>query len=199
MVNNKKITGIILSGGKSSRMKTEKGLVKILGKELIQYAIENLSPICDEIIISSNSDGYDKFGYKVIADEIKNIGPVGGLYSCIKRSSNDINFVLSCDTPLVKKEILQCLLSNFEGDVATVPCYKDDHYEPLCAIYTKGFLKVLEQALKNKNHKLPLIYTSTKIRKVQVEDHIDCFTKQAFFNVNSMEDVKRLEDILAKK
>jgi len=180
-------------------MQTDKGLVKVLGKHLIQYTIENLSPLCDEIIISSNSDGYDKFGYKVVKDEMKNIGPVGGLYSCLKESSNDVNIILSCDTPLVSKEILECLLSNYKGDVATVPWYKDDHYEPLCAIYTKGFLEVLNQAIKNKNHKLPLIYTTTDIRKIQVEEHTDCFTKQAFLNVNSMEDVDTLEKILLKR
>ncbi len=194
-----KITGIVLSGGKSSRMKTDKGLVSVFGKALIQYTIDNLSPVCNEILISSNADGYEKFGYEVIKDEIKDIGPVGGLYSCLKKSSNDLNIVLSCDTPLVSKDILQCLLSKFEGHKATVPWYEKDYYEPLCALYTKEFVQVLKQAIEIKNHKLPLIYTNTEVKKIPIEDHPDCFTEQSFFNVNSMDDIRTLQSILLKK
>ena len=194
-----KITGIVLSGGKSSRMKTDKGLVDVLGKHLIQYTIDNLSPVCNEILISSNSEGYDKFGFKVIKDEVENIGPVGGLYSCLKASANEVNIVLSCDTPLVSMEILQCLLNNFEGHAASVPWYEKDYYEPLCAIYTKEFEKVLKKAIEVNNHKLPRIYTNTDIKKIPIKDHLDCFSTNAFFNVNSIEDVKKLENILTAK
>jgi molybdenum cofactor guanylyltransferase len=78
------ITGIILAGGQSSRMGTDKAMLQIDGKTLMERAIEICKPICHEILISSNNPKHENFGFTVIPDEIKNCGPMGGIYSCLK-------------------------------------------------------------------------------------------------------------------
>ena len=85
------LTAIILSGGKSTRMGQDKGLMEIKGKPMIQYVIDNITPVCSQIIISANQDEYKKFGYPVINDNIMDTGPAGGIGSSLPLSSNDKN------------------------------------------------------------------------------------------------------------
>ena len=74
MIDKKHITGIILSGGKSSRMGTDKGFLVYDGKPFVQHSIEALKPLVSNIIIVSNDEDYDVFGFNRIQDVIKNRG-----------------------------------------------------------------------------------------------------------------------------
>ena len=80
------MTAIILAGGKSRRMGTDKALLEIEGISLLNKAIQLCEQVCDTIIISSNHSGHKVFGYPVVADEIANCGPLGGIYSCLRKS-----------------------------------------------------------------------------------------------------------------
>jgi len=83
-MNNSGITGIILAGGKSSRMGKDKGWVLFRKKPLIDYAVELLGGICQSIVISANNSAYDKLGLPVYHDIIPDSGPMGGIYTCLK-------------------------------------------------------------------------------------------------------------------
>ena len=72
-------TGIILAGGKSSRMGSDKGLLPYKGKPLVTYAIEVLRPLTDRIIIVGNNEAYKQFDCPLIPDEIADCGPPGRL------------------------------------------------------------------------------------------------------------------------
>jgi len=109
------VTGIILAGGKSSRMGAEKGLQELCAKPLIHYAIEVLSGLCNTIIISSSSEAYKSLGHKVVADVIPGIGPMGGIYSALQQSKTEENLVLSCDLPFVSQELMSYILEYSMG------------------------------------------------------------------------------------
>ena len=101
-----KVTGIILSGGASRRMGQDKGLTLYRNKELIQYSIELLTPLCSQIIISSNDPtNYSKFGKQIVPDIIKGVGPIGGIFSSLKFTSTSGNLILSCDMPELSTEV----------------------------------------------------------------------------------------------
>jgi molybdopterin-guanine dinucleotide biosynthesis protein A len=96
-----KITGIVLAGGRSSRMGEDKSLMKLNGKALVEYSINALRPLCDKVIISSNIAAYDFTGCEVWPDELPDQAPIIGIYSCLKRSETELNVILSCDIPLM--------------------------------------------------------------------------------------------------
>ncbi len=73
------LTGIVLCGGKSSRMGADKGLLSYKNNTLIQSAIESIERYCSDILLSTNNEAYGTFGYKLVEDRYKNIGPLGGL------------------------------------------------------------------------------------------------------------------------
>lgn len=190
------VTGIILAGGKSSRMGTDKGLQELCGKPLISYSIRLLSELCSTIIISSSSDAYKSFGYKTVADEIPGIGPMGGVFSVLKQSKTDKNLVLSCDLPFVSKELLLFILKNSEGYQVAVPWEGDQHYEPLCGFYHLSVLEQMQGFIQNGNYKLPDLFKEISINRLVINKELDFYTEELFLNVNSKHDLASAENLI---
>lgn len=190
------ITGIILAGGKSSRMGTDKGLQELGGKPLINYAIRALSDLCNTIIISTCSDAYQSFGYKTVADEIPGIGPMGGIYSALKQSKTEKNLVLSCDLPFATKELLLHILKNSDGYQVAVPWQGNKHYEPLCGFYNLSILDQMNDFIQKSNYKLPDLFEEISINRLVINNEADFYTDELFLNINSKHDLALAEKLL---
>ena len=106
MKSKNNITGIILAGGKSSRMGTEKGLILYKNKPFVEHIIEAMNPLVDNIIIISNNKAYKSFGFRCYEDLIKNTGPLAGIYTGLRYSKTENNLIVSCDVPLINTVIL---------------------------------------------------------------------------------------------
>ncbi len=152
--------GIILAGGQSKRMGQDKGLVKYKGKQLVEYAIDLLTPFCENIVISANNSAYSDFGFPVIHDEKKNIGPAGGLLSSLSNSKNRYSIVVSCDMPLLNSEAVNLLIKNINDATCYIPRHNKG-IEPLFGIYSPHFVNHLSEAVNTGNYKLISILDST--------------------------------------
>ena len=190
-----KITGIVLAGGKSSRIGTEKGLVIFRNKPLIDYSLNVLTLVANEIIISSNSMMYNGFGFPVLKDEFPDSGPMGGIYTCLKASENEINIVLSCDMPMVNAVFLNKLLAAADGFDAVVPWYEKKYFEPLSAVYRKNLLPVFEDFIQNKNFRIPDLFAAanTNYLKIGKEFGVDPLI---FFNINTLQQLDELSQMV---
>ena len=111
---------IILAGGNSSRMGSDKGLVLLNGKPMIQYCIDTLESLNLPIIIVSNNKEYEKFGFPVYADVIPEKGPLGGIYTGLYYSKKDKNIVISCDTPFVSPRLLRLMIDKSSNELVTI-------------------------------------------------------------------------------
>ncbi|MCX6240076.1 MAG: molybdenum cofactor guanylyltransferase, partial [Bacteroidia bacterium] len=80
-MNTELITGIVLAGGLSRRMGTDKSMMMLNGKSLIEYSINALKPLCHNVVISSNNFNYDFTGCEVWPDELPDQAPIVGIYS----------------------------------------------------------------------------------------------------------------------
>lgn len=150
-MNKKNITGIVLAGGKSSRMGTDKGIIDLNGKKIIQHVLDALIPVVDDIIIIANNNHYNSFGYPVYADIITNCGPMGGIYTGLVNSPTMNNVILSCDIPFITSEMLSILIdqSKEQDYEITIPIH-DGKFEPLCAVYSKKCMNRFKNLLENK-------------------------------------------------
>lgn len=188
-MNKQEVTGIILAGGASSRMRKDKGLCEFRGKALVVYAIEVLAPLCDTIIISSNNfTDYQKFGYQVFVDEYKNVGPIGGIYSSLKQSTTKHNLIISCDTPFLSTQLLEYVLANSNNYDVVVPEHGDSLLEPLAAYYSNDIIEQLEISIKKKEYKLLNFLNKVVYKSVKVDD-IQGYTKELFRNLNTPGDL----------
>ena len=188
-MSRNQVTGIILAGGASSRMGKDKGLCDFRGKSLVKYAIEALLPISDSIIISSNNiEGYKKFGYDVVVDQHKNIGPIGGLYSSLKKSTSPHNLIISCDTPFVNTLLLEYVLTNVDGYDIVVPEHGDSYIEPLAGYYSNSIVGILEESINNQDYKLMNLFKKVNFKSIKV-DSIAGFSNLLFKNLNAPSDL----------
>jgi molybdenum cofactor guanylyltransferase len=192
-MNKKGITGIVLAGGKSKRMGTEKGLIEFRGKKLIQYSIDSLAPFCDRILISTNSNSYDFLPYPKLPDIYANSGPMGGIYTGLVNSENDLNLVLSCDMPFIKADLLNDLILNSEGKDIVVPWYRDKHFEPMCALYHKNVEAIFFDFIQRKNFRIPDTFKVANTCKFEINPDLKYFSDDLFFNVNSREELAQIQ------
>ena len=185
-----KITGIVLAGGKSSRMGgADKGLVYFKGKHLIEYSLELLGKFCKTILISSKFDRYRAFGFELIKDEISEIGPIGGISSALNRSKTEINIFLPCDAPFVNRELIEYLLKEIDNYDAVVPTYKSKPQSTLLVI-KKSCVDIVSEEIQKKNYKLmfPLKRMNTKF--VEIDESLPFYNQQLFANFNSFSEME---------
>ncbi len=183
-----KITGIVLAGGKSSRMGSDKSLMILNGKTLIEYSIDALKPLCEIVMISSNNFIYDYTGCEVWPDELPDGSPMIGIYSCLKRSQTEFNIILSCDMPLINTSLLEYLLENASDSDITVPIHGNNLIEPLCGIYKQTCLPVLKSYIDKGNYRLNESIRSTSHRLVTIDHQTPGFSENLFSNINTQDD-----------
>jgi len=196
-INKEEVTGIILAGGRSSRMGKDKGLCSFRDKPLVSYAVDTLKPLCGEMMISANHfpEKYAAFGLPVVPDEIQNIGPMGGLHACLKRSKTQHNLVISCDTPFVSTDVFRLLLQHVENYQVVCPSHDTFLIEPLSAYYNTNILGDLEKAIQHKEFKMMRFLKRIRFRTVPVEKGQSVFRETLFLNLNTPEDLKRAEEL----
>ena len=182
-----RLTGIVLAGGKSSRMGVDKGLISFKGKKMVEYSIDLLRPFCDEIIISSNQMGYELFGFPVIMDNYNGCGPVGGLEATLKHSKTEWNVVLGCDTPFLKSQLIELLIEKAEDFDCIIPSH-DKGIEPLVAVYNKRLSVFFEEKIKHREYKLQKMISEINASFFNVEFLLTKYPK-LFCNLNSKEDM----------
>ena len=186
---NKAINFYLLAGGKSSRMGADKGLLKIKEKCMIEFAIEQIKPIANNIYIVTNNEAYIKFDCEIITDEIENIGPAGGIYTALKHSNTEHNFILSCDMPFITTQAIAYMISESADFDITLPVF-DQRTEPLFAVYAKNITVKWLQLLHQENYKLQNIVNHFKVKKINVASH-PLFSKKLFMNINTPEDLEK--------
>lgn len=185
-------TVVILAGGKSSRMGSDKGLVSFKGQPMIQHVIDEVKQLDLPIIIIANNDDYDVFGYPVYKDLVHEKGPVGGIYTALSHSKSEKNIVVSCDTPFVTKEILTQLLNQSNNYDVVIPSLMTKEH-PLIGVYDRDILGHFKQQLDLDQLKLKVAYRGLKYKVVPFQIDDEGFGVHAFSNLNTREELKRLE------
>ena len=188
MVDKKNITGIVLAGGKSSRMGSDKGLLTINDKTFVEHVIVAMKPLVDKIIIVSNNKDYDQFGYRRVDDSIKDSGPLAALYSGLKHSETEFNLVLSCDIPMIKTEILKKLVDADLENHEVVQIESNTKTMPLIAMYKKQCMHKCLELLQQGERRLRVAVNELKTKTIIINAEFDQFVK----NVNTKEDLKTI-------
>jgi len=189
MKKNKHITAIILAGGKSSRMGTDKGFVNYKNKPFAQRIIETVRPLVSEIIIISNNTNYDIFGLKRFEDLIENAGPLAGIYTGLQYSKTENNLIVSCDIPLISSEVLTLLLHNISNESDVIQLESQGKTMPLIALYKKQCEPLFFAELNNGERSVRKALEKCKVTTIKVEKALEKFTA----NINTKQELEALE------
>ncbi|SFC43483.1 molybdenum cofactor guanylyltransferase [Algibacter lectus] len=189
MIDKTNITGIILAGGKSTRMGTDKGFLMLNGKSFMQHSIDALKPVASKLIIVSNNTDYDVFGLNRVNDSIENAGPLAGIYSGLKESRTDYNLVLSCDIPLINSDVLRQLISAVENTSEVIQIESNNRKMPLIALYSKSCKTKFERLLNSGERKLQFAVNQCSVKSISLNKNEAKFTT----NVNTKDELKQLK------
>ncbi len=218
---SKNLAFVILIGGKSSRLGSDKGIFEFLGKPLISYQIETLEKFNIDIFLVAYSQQQiqtyiEKIDYEKIVgfiiDDRSNIidqevrSPMIGVYSAfkeLKKLGYEKAFTLSCDSPLIKSEVVELIINESKGYDCCIPRWKNNYLEPLFAIYPvkKGIQTVTESLKKDSYKLLNLLGDNWNINYISIEDRIQPLDEEllTFININGSVDVEKLLNIYQNK
>jgi molybdopterin-guanine dinucleotide biosynthesis protein A len=192
-----KAAAIILSGGKSSRMGTNKALLKLNEKTTIERMVDTLKVNFDDIILVTNDKGaYEFLGVKMVSDHYHEKGPLAGFHAGLSASNYDVNFIVACDMPFVSGELAAALAEKVDHYDALVPVI-DGKMQTLCGVFQKKTVKKIEECIENGS--LPIKYLLDHLNVLylsekDLQDYSNIDIERVFFNMNhphEYEDAKK--------
>ena len=187
------ICAVILAGGKSRRMGFNKALLNVGGRPLIRVLIDRLLPLTSQILISSNDDSnYQFLNLPIIPDYYREQGPLAGLHAAMTRHVSQLYIVLACDLPNLQESLLRHLLSVVEGFDAAIPRSQDGLAHPLCAVYRRTCLPVVENALQRGANTVIETFLDNSLRIRWVDPDEGRFKDTDLANLNTPEDLQIL-------
>ncbi|KPJ49526.1 MAG: hypothetical protein AMJ41_02805 [candidate division Zixibacteria bacterium DG_27] len=194
------MTGIILAGGKNTRIAKQKAFIQLEGGQpLIARIIKVLKALFPEIlIVANNRDPYLDYGLPVVEDLIRGKGPLGGILSGLCLSTSKYNFVVGCDMPFIEAALVKFMLEGCEDYDVVIP-ETGGEVEPLLALYSKNCIPVIFEHLMRDDLKIRKILKKLKVKRIG-EDLIEQLDPRhlSFFNLNTLEDQKRAQELLQR-
>jgi molybdopterin-guanine dinucleotide biosynthesis protein A len=162
-----KMHGIILAGGKSTRMQANKSFEKIKGRTLIEIIVNILKPIFNDkiIIITNETELYGHLNVRLHRDLLQGKGPLGGIYTGLMVSPSFYNFFLPCDMPFVNGEAIEYMIQEKEGYDVIVPVIRG-YIEPLYGIYSKNCTKPIETCLLKNRLQVKCFYPLVRVKTI---------------------------------
>lgn len=191
------MTGILLAGGQSKRMGEDKAFLEFKGKYLYTYPLEVLRKSCDEILVSSNNERFREEGHTIIKDIYQNTGPMGGIFSCLKKANTQKSVVLSCDLPMISYDFIRFLSEKSDNFLITIGQNKKALPEPLAGIYDQSIREKMERLLLSGNFRMSSLVKGPEIQIIDIEK-AGFNSDRLYFNVNSPFDIQKLRDIYGK-
>lgn len=192
------ISVMVLAGGQSRRMGTNKALLTLpTGETLIERVVANLRPLSDDFVIVSNTPAlYAGLEARQVSDVYPGAGPLAGLHAGLHAARHDWTLAVACDMPLVDHRLVRYMTVLTDGYDAVVPLVGGE-MEPLHALYHKACLPAIVRCLEADQRRMISFLGDVRLRRIE-PDEIAIFDPdgQSFFNANTPEDWQRLQGLL---
>ena len=181
-------TAIIMAGGDSCRMGTDKSMLPNKRRPMIETIAEQLRGSFSQILISANEvERYTFLNLPIVRDRIPGQGPLMGIASALEASDNELNFVAACDIPYIDLHYVRRMLMEADGVDAVVPTTGDGKYEPLFAVYRKSALGAINAVLSSGGRKVSDIFGRCRVKYIKLE-------ARQFANLNTMVDFEEFQE-----
>ena len=194
-------SGIILSGGLATRYDgTEKALLQVGGIRILDRIYDIYRQMFEEIILVTNSPHkFLEWDLLIVSDLFPIRSALTGIHAGLFYMTNPFAFISGCDTPFLKKEMVETVIQKIEPKIDIVMPETPVGMEPLCAAYSKRCLTSAQHHLEQKKLKIIKAFRKNRIKTIseKVLYKIDPDLK-SFFNINTPEDLKRAEEMIQK-
>jgi molybdopterin-guanine dinucleotide biosynthesis protein A len=196
---------VIQAGGQSARMGEDKALKPFLGHPLIQRVIERLSPLADEMLVTTNRP--DDYAFlnastspaqriRLVPDLVAGRGALGGLYTALASANGDMVAVVACDMPFASPSLIEAatrLMVNEDADV--VIAKTAEGHEPFHAVYRRATcVPAIRSAIEADKWKVIAWFPAVKVHELS-PDEVRKYDPSGlcFWNVNTPEEFAEAE------
>lgn len=180
----------ILAGGKSRRMGVNKALLEYNNKTFLNALAEELSDVGELWISVDRREAYEDLPYPLAVDENWDIGPMEGIRQILKASGREAAFICATDMPFLKKELVfymsQFLCSDYD---CYIICDKN-RIHPLCGIYSKSVLPVIEELIAAGDYKLTKLLDRVRTKYISLA--YSCFSEKVVKNINTRQEYRQM-------
>jgi molybdopterin-guanine dinucleotide biosynthesis protein A len=190
------MTGIILSGGRNTRMGENKAFLRVGGERLIDRTVRLFRELFREVIIVTASPReYIDQEAAIATDILPERGALGGLYTGLFYAGEERAFVAACDIPFLNRSFIEYMASQATGYDIVVPA-PPDGLQPLHAIYTRRCLPAIRNLLDRGRLQIKEFYPGQRILKIAPEI-LHSFDPEGrmFLNVNTPDDFRNLPPV----
>jgi molybdopterin-guanine dinucleotide biosynthesis protein A len=195
------ITGIILAGGKSTRIGASKPQMKIGNGHLIDRVVDTLSQFTSSILIVTTEDQESLTksatpGARRVKDIYPGKGPLGGIYTGLMYAETSYSMVVGCDMPFLNSSLIRYLIDGASGFAAVAPKI-GWMIQPLHAIYSKSCVPSIEALIREDQLQIIKLFNLVKTRYI-TEKEIDQFDPGhlSFLNINTEDDLLKAEVLI---
>ena len=197
----------LLCGGNSKRFGSDKTFHMIGNKTILETVYQKFKTQSDDVFLQCSNNNHNKNNnpIKLVNENVETYndllidkGPLGGIYSALKHAKHHGVFIVASDLPCIDKNILTELLA-FQSYTLVVPKWDNGFVEPLCALYSKELLPLIENQIINNDLKINNLFKlvegnsnpDLKIKYVNINECIQTgkIDSQCFKNINSLEDL----------
>jgi molybdopterin-guanine dinucleotide biosynthesis protein A len=179
---------VILAGGQASRMGgSDKGLIELNSKPLIEHVLSIMKPQTDRISINANRnfEQYSRYA-PVIKDTYPDyVGPLGGMHAGLIHSQTDWVGFVPCDCPNIDPDLVRRFCAQIQSDSDILVAHDGDFHQPVFTMMHKRVLPKLEAFLDRGDRKIILLYNECNTKYVDFSDFPQCF-----LNLNTPEELQ---------
>lgn len=181
---------VILAGGRSSRMGTDKAELRLDGVRFLDKLMEELRGFSQLLVSVNDRDKFLDLECPRVVDVWKGCGPMGGLHAALKCCEVDALVVVPCDVPFFSKEAATKLCAELDEETdAVIAVTEDGREHPLCGVYRKSCFKVLEQCLTEQNYRMREALSRLRQKKCLMGKY-----SWRLRNVNTPEEFQKLKN-----
>lgn len=193
-------SGVILAGGRNSRFGGREKAFLPLGDRLLFERIYGVCrPLFDDLIlVTNNPAAYLSWDLQIVTDLFAVRSSLTGIHAGLFYASNPYIFVVACDVPFLRAEIVSCVLESIDERFDAIMPDTSKGREPLCAAYARRCLPAVERSLSRDHLKIQRVFGPQRIRTIP-EKRLRRIDPQlvSFFNINTSEDLATAERLLA--
>lgn len=195
---NEDVSGIIIAGGVSSRIGADKALLRLQDKTVIGIVSDNLKKVFSELILIANHpELYSGLNIPLFRDIYEGKGPLAGIHSGLVNSKTELNFIISCDMPLVTPRFIEFLTSLKLMKTALVPL-ANKKLQTICAVYKKECAGVAGEILNDDsagNFSVHRMLDLVEPEIFDAENEYPDYTKELFLSINTKKDYELVKKL----
>ncbi len=187
--------GVVLAGGKSSRMHQDKRQMEVDGRTMLEASASLVAGMTQRMISVARDDDILFPGFETVRDEQEDIGPLEGITRCLRESRQPWTLFLTCDMPLLTDKLLRLFLSYPKDETDALLFRSEGRLQtfPLL-LRTENAARAMQEAMENGERKVQdAIAKRLKVKTIRAEDFKD-FAPRMLWNINTPEDYKEITE-----